>query len=99
MTARRAHVCSVTFFANEYWFGRRLLRLGIDLSGGVTDPAERQGRARRGLLERGLAKMRVFPSKPDTYGDLYERFYGEPLSTPTPSDATLSQSQQFKVAL
>lgn len=86
-----AGVCTIEFFANEYWFGRRLLRYQVDITGGVTTAEERQTRARRGILERGLAEQLVVLNKPDTWAQLFERLYGVPLSDETPQ---LSPTQE-----
>ena len=80
-----ADVRTIAFFAHEYWFGRRLLHYGIDISGGITTAAQREARARRGILERGIALKRVMLNKPDTFADLFERLYGVPLSESTPA--------------
>lgn len=66
----------------EYWLGRRLMRLSIDIDAGVTTAEERKARARHGILERGLAGLRVSHTKQATWSDYFRAVYGEPL-TPT----------------
>ncbi|MHB8815022.1 MAG: hypothetical protein ACYDAE_17360, partial [Steroidobacteraceae bacterium] len=94
MSAARADACTVQFFANEYWFARRLLRYGIDISAGITSPADRLIRARRGILEKGLAARRIVDSKPDTFADCFKRLYREPLII-LPPESVLTQQEAF----
>lgn len=90
----RANIC-IAHCEQEYWLGRRLLRLGIDISGGITTAAVRQARARRGILERGLAGKLVSLKKTATWSDYFAAVYGVPLIEQTPA----LSPQQLEVVL
>ena len=95
--SRRADVYTRTVdLAREMWLAEKIAEAaGVKYCGifaGATDPAARAERARRLILEHKLAARRVFDTKPDTFGDCYQRLYGVPLSQETPLEA-LSPTQ------
>lgn len=60
----------------EAWAGRIL---GVDLFRGVTTPLERRTRLRDVLRARDRGATRVVPGKHETWAELFERMYREPL--------------------
>lgn len=71
----------------EAWLANRLGRKGVllDLFAGTTNEAERKRRLRAAINSRELAEVIAAidrssgKAKPVTYGQAFERLYGEPL--------------------
>lgn len=77
MRARVAEILS-----NEIWLAQRLRRHGAYVFEGVTDRDTRRERVRDAILAHGLETVIVgrHEGKPCTYGEAFERLYGEPLA-------------------
>lgn len=67
----------------EIWLATRLRQHGVKVFDGVTDPEVRRERFRESILEAGISEVvvgRGKDGKPENYGTLFERLYGQPLA-------------------
>lgn len=69
----------------DAWLAKRLGEHGAGIFTGLTDPDIRRERFRTVILERGIAMVIVgkHDGRPESYAQLFERIYGEPLSAQT----------------
>lgn len=76
----------MTLFApldHELYLAKRLGDHGAGVFTGLTDPAIRRERIRAAILEHGLELVilgRGKDKKPESYAQVFERLYGEPLN-------------------
>lgn len=88
--------------AHEMWLAEKIAAgAGISYCGmfaGATDRAMRARRARELILQHRLAALRPSSKRAENFADCFQRLYGEPLTTPTPSNSA-NIPQQLEVAL
>lgn len=73
-----------TLLEREMWFATRIAErtvgfIGCGIFAGVTDSAIRAERVRSLILQYRLADLQLFATKPDTFGTVFERLYGNAL--------------------
>ena len=71
----------MTELHHELWLAQRLQRHGVAVFAGDTTPAVRRERMRAAILEHCLSAVIAGSRqrKPETYAQVFERLYGEPL--------------------
>jgi hypothetical protein len=75
-------------FDAEAYLARRLKDSGDRVFAGITDPKIRMERFRRAIIDGGHACAiagRSLAGKSETYAQLFERMYGQPLIAITPT--------------
>lgn len=72
----------MTELRHELWLGARLERHGVSVFAGDTTVEQRRDRVRAAILEHGLETVIAGSRdrKPETYAQVFERLYGEPLT-------------------
>ncbi len=76
----------MTELRHEIWLAQRLERHGVAVLAGITTSNDRRERIRTAILEHCLSAVIAGSRarKPETYAQLFERLYGEPLVSNTP---------------
>ena len=78
--------------AAETWLADRLWITGAEVNAnlfqGITTPEVRRGSVRDRILELGWEKRRAgyAGDEPETFAELFERMYGQPLHEETPCE-------------
>lgn len=87
-------------FDNERWLAHRLGEHGAQVFEGLTDRAQRIERFRAAIQTVGshVIAGRSKDGKPENYGQVFERLFGEPLELPPTSPACSTERQSVRTA-